>query len=687
MLKYKYRHRFTFVTISLTLIFIAIGLQLVNLQIVNGESYEEESQHKLLKNRRIIASRGKILDASGTPLAYNRISYSVEITKTSISNDGLNKMLLKLVNIFEKNNDSYNDNLSNYLEFDPMEFGAYLNTDSSLKRWKNDIVNDDEDLTKLANAKKVFNYLRKEKFAIDDKYSDEEAYKIMTLRYEILINGYTILDALNLANDVSIKSISEIEEQNHHLPGIATNIEPMRKYADIESIAHIIGYTSNISSEEYEELKDDGYYLTDYIGKMGIEKYCEDDLRGTDGTKSVEVDIWGKQFNEINSEDAVSGKNLTLTIDMDLQNIAYDSLKNTIKDIRTSSQGGSANYNDAYFGSVVALDVSSGAVLAMASFPSYDPSIFLEDSSNKEAQKEIASLYDPENKVTSQYNRAISGTYPPGSTFKPLVGLTALEEGIITKNTIINDPGYMYVEGVKLTCLEWRNGQGAHGNQTLKDGLRTSCNMFFYNLGIMTGINKITSWASKFGLGEKTGIELTGEREGIIASPEYHETLDLDYKFGKVMTAHASIGQSYNLYTPLQLASYVSTLASDGKKYNVHLIKSKSDASGENVEETKIEYEDLKINSESLEAVKEGMLAVTSSGTASGYFNDLTYDVAAKTGTAQTYEQNHSDNGVFIAYAPADDPKIAVAIVVERGVYGAYTAPIARDIFEAYIGK
>ncbi|MEN8906085.1 MAG: penicillin-binding transpeptidase domain-containing protein [Clostridiales bacterium] len=687
---YKNKFRFNIITIIVSLIFLVILFQLINLQIVNGAKLENESQHKFLKDRRITAPRGLILDRNGEILATNRMSFSVDIAKTSQSEDELNSMILKLVNIFEKNNDFYEinaeSNLKNYLEFNPLKFGVYLNKKSTLKRWKNDIANNKNDIKKLDKASDVFKYL-KNKFNVDKNYNDSQAYKIITIRYALLINGYTIMDSLKIANDISLKSVHEIEEKSHQFPGVSTNIESKRKYLCSDSYAHILGYTAKINSAEYNNLESKGYYMNDFIGKMGIEKYAENSLRGKDGEKSVEVDLWNKEFNEINSTPEIPGDNVTLTIDSKLQNVAYNSLKKTITDIRTGIMGGTSNYHDTYFGSVVAMDVNSGEILALASYPSFNPSIFLDDEKNKESQKAIAELYVPSNTKTSQYNRAITGLYPPGSTFKPLVSICGLEEGVITKNSIINDPGYMYVEGVKLSCLEWRSGLGAHGNQTLRDGLKTSCNMFFYNLGMMIGIEKIDSWSKYFGLGEKTGIEIPGEEKGLRSNPKTHELKGRDYAFGKVSTANTSIGQGDNLFSPIQLASYTSTIASRGKKYNPHIIKTISNNSGNKKNNTKIEYTQLKLNESSINAVEEGMVDVTISGTASGAFSDLPFSVAAKTGTAETGVVGHSDNAVFIAYAPVGNPKIAIAIVVERGVYGSFTAPIAHDIFQEYLVK
>jgi penicillin-binding protein 2 len=679
------KDKFNLVGASLIIVAMIITFQLINLQIVNGVKLEEESQQKLLRNRRIIAPRGNIYDRNGTPIAINRLSYTIEITKTMQTEGGLNDMLLSLVKIFEENNDDYEKDLENYLT-PKMEYGEYIkNSLQSIENWKKDITGGNKRIiNKLKTPKDIFDYFKNEKFEIDDKYSKEDTYRIMALRYEIMIRGYSILNSLTIAKDVSKATVAKIEEENHKFPGVSTNIEPMRKYLNVEPIAHVIGYVANINSQEYNDYKKNGYYMTDYIGKMGIEKSYEDYLRGTDGQLSLESDIWNRKSNQLREDNAIPGNDITLTIDMKMQTAAMKSLKKNIDEIRTTGKG-RGNYKDTYFGSAVAIDVKTGEILVMASYPSFDSSIFIADQKDTDKQKAIEDLYDVENTTTSQYNRAILGIYPPGSTYKPLMGIAALEENVINKDTIIEDPGYFVEEGVKLTCLEWRLGMGAHGPITLKDGLKTSCNIFFYKLGIMMGIDKIDQWAKKFGLGEKVGIEIEGENRGVRSNPSYHESL-YDYKFGKVLTAYSAIGQGYNLFTPLQLTNYVSTLANGGKKYHPFLVKSVSGSDGKLIENTESEYEDLKLSKDNVNSVKKGMVAVTSEeeGTAVDVFKGFPYNVAAKTGTAQKGEENHSDYGLFIAFAPAEDPKIAICVVIERGVYGAYAAPVAKDILSEY---
>jgi penicillin-binding protein 2 len=239
--------------------------------------------------------------------------------------------------------------------------------------------------------------------------------------------------------------------------------------------------------------------------------------------------------------------------------------------------------------------------------------------------------------------------------------------------------------------MDWRNGYGAHGYITLSRALAVSCNIFFHEIGVMTGIDNIDKWAKLFGLGELTGIEIPGEQKGIRSNKEYKKLVS-PYVWGKADTASSSIGQLYHEYTPLQLANYVATIANGGKKYKPHLIKYITDYNGNIIESTGIEFEELPLSKDTITAVKSGMIAVTNSvdGTAVHIFDGLPYKVGGKTGTAEAYVEGQSNNGVFIAYAPADldkVPQIAVAVVIEHGVYGMYAAPVAREIITAYLSK
>ncbi|HOJ09337.1 MAG TPA: penicillin-binding protein 2 [Clostridiales bacterium] len=683
--KRVFKDRYNIIIMLLLLAGAAIIYKLVDLQIINGNQYFEDSQYKLLMNKKIMAARGNIFDRNGVPIAINRVGFNVQIVNARLKEAELNSMLLDLCKILEKNGDNYYNSFSKYVTYDPLDFGSEAKkSQERLEKWIKDNYIKIE-ITGSIDIKVLFKALR-ERYGIDKKYTDEEAYKIMVMRYEV--RNYTSLNSVLLAKDVSTESVAEIEERHHIFRGVTTDIEYMREYINANLASHVIGYVRGIDADTYNKLKNEGYSINDIIGKTGIEYSAEKELRGTPGTKKVEVDTRGRLTRVIEETPAIPGNNVVLTLDMNLQKIATGILEKRIKEIRLLN--GLYHFHDAFAGAVVAIDVNNGEVLAMASYPGYDPSIFLAGPENKEAQQAIMDLNDPSQKeITSEYNRAISGRYAPGSTFKPLIGIAALEEGVITPSTVIYDKGYVTYDGMRFTCMDWRNGKGAHGAITLSHALATSCNIFFHEAGVMTGIDNIDKWAAYFGLGVKTGIELPGEIEGIRSNKEYKKQVS-PYIWGKADTASSSIGQLYHEFTPLQLANYVATIANGGIKYKPHLIKCITKCDGKILKETEIEYEQIPVKEETMEAVKKGMVAVANSvdGTAVNVFKDLPFKVGAKTGTAEAYREGQSNNGVFICYAPAEldkTPQIAVAVVIEHGVYGMYAAPIAREIISEYL--
>ncbi|MCR4435648.1 MAG: penicillin-binding protein 2 [Clostridiales bacterium] len=690
-MKERLKDRFFMFGAFLVLMGVVITGQLVNLQIVKGEYYDTQSQRRLLNNVQIVAPRGNIVDRNGIPIAVNRLGFVVQMIKTKTDTASLNEMLLRLVNIFEKNNDTYYKSLSKYLTINPFAFGSAVNqSESKLDKWKKEMAVKAKDVELMNTPEEVFRYLRTVKFKIDNKYTDEEAYKIMTMRYETLIRGYSSTSPIVLASDVSEETVAEVEERHNEFPGVTTDVEPKRKYIDAETTAHVVGYVRGLDQSEYERLKDSGYEMNDIIGKSGIELQAEQDLKGKDGQKRIEVDTGGRLTEEIDQKPAQPGNDVVLTLDLKLQKVAMDSLKKNIEMIRNKQGAANVknNMGDAVAGSVVAMDVNNGEVLVLGNYPSYDPSVFLEGADNKEAQKIITELFDPNNEGKPAFNRAISGRYAPGSTFKPLVGIAGLEEGYITPDTIINDPGVYDVDGMRFTCMEYRNGQPAHGDLKLDRALATSCNIYFHKLGVMMGIDNIDKWARYFGLGDVTGIDIPNEAKGILAGKEYKKKVYND-EWRRADTAQAAIGQLYNAFTPIEMANYVSTLANGGKRFKPHLIKRViSSSDGSVVREEKPQYEQVPIKKETIDAVKKGMVAVTNAedGTAVSVFHDFPFQVAGKTGTAETGDIHHSNNGVFICYAPANDPKIAIAVVIERGVFGYLAAPVAKDIMAEYFG-
>ncbi len=683
----KLKNRYVIMMICISLITAVILYQLLEIQIVKGEYYDDLSQRKILSSREIAAPRGKILDRNGVTIASSRIGFIVQIVKTKTDNDRFNDVLLNLIKLFEKNNVSYYKTLSKYLAISPYGFGSYINqSQNRINTWIKEIALSSSDAKNLKTPQEVFNYLREKKYKISSRYTDEEAYKIMTLRYELTTKGYTSINPVVVAEDANWATVAVLEESSVDYPGITTDSQSFRSYYDASFIGNVLGYVGGINEDEYKNLKDKGYNLNDIIGKDGIEKQAETYLKGKDGKKTIAIDMGGRQTEELSKDPAVPGNNVQLTIDMNLQKIATESLKRNIDLIRNRNGGTNVrgNLGDAYAGSVVAIDVNNGEILAMASYPSYDPNIFLASKDNKDAQKAISALYKSDS-GNPTFNRAIAGRYAPGSTFKPLVGVAAIENGVVTPDYTVNDTGTLKIDGMNFYCLEYRNGLGSHGVINLRRALATSCNIYFHQVGRLTGINVIDQWAKTFGLGEKTGIDLPGEYKGIRSNPEFKKTLT-KYSWGNADTAQTSIGQLYNAYTPIELVNYISTLANGGKKFTPHIIKEVTKPDGSVLMKTPNDFTQINLKPETLSAVREGMVAVTNSsdGTAVSVFKDFPFKVAGKTGTAETGDTSHSNNGVFVSYAPADNPRIAIAVVIERGVFGYFAAPIAKDIMTEY---
>lgn len=642
---------------------------LVNLQIVNGQEYLDSSIKRIITKGVVYANRGNIYDRNGIPIAGNRMGYCIEYVDTGLPNKEKNEMLLKFINLLEQNGDTYKSTLRTI--FNIKDFTFRVNKEGLIKQ----IAMNDEDRNYLmeADPKEVFRYMREKTFGIDRKYTDEEAFRIMELRYEMLIKPAKLENPLLIAEDVSIETITVLEERNAEFPGFSTFTKPFRVYYDAEVIAHVLGYMGNIGnyyeewSQKYPEL---GYTPNDLVGVSGIELALEHDLRGINGIIRKEVDAEGRLASYEVEVAPKPGKDVYLTIDLNLQKAALESLERNIEIIRNKNH--KDNFHDANAGAVVAMDVKTGEILAMVSYPTFDPAVFLERD-----YEQISYLLNHPDKIT--LNRACNGVYAPGSTYKPLVAIAALESGVITPNQKVNCPYKKIIGG-----LVWTNPEGNQGYINLERALATSSNMFFFQIGFETGIDNIVKWAKNFGFGSKTGIEIA-EDIGSLASREY-KLKYLNEGWVPADTCNASIGQLYNAFTPIQLVNYVASIGNGGKLYTPHLVRKKVDVNGI-VTETEIKYRDTTAKLSTIKAVQKGMVAVANSqdGTAVEIFRDFPFDVAGKTGTAETAQKGkQSSNALFVCYAPADDPEIAVAVVVERGVRGAFTAPIAKDVLTAY---
>lgn len=673
--KHEGLDRYIIIAIFVIIASVAIIYNLANIQIVNGQKYRKESVYRLSASGSIYPKRGDIFDRNGVPIAGSRMGYCVQYVDVNMPDDEKNHMLLEAIKILEKDNKTIKSRLTNFIDINPVRF----NTDKT-DDFKNMIVKSKEDAKYIITADQAFQYLREKTFGIDDSYTVEEAFKIMQLRYEILLSKPRINNPMILAEDVSKEAMSQLEERSSELRGVSTFVKPYREYYETATLVpHVLGYVGQINADELKSYNDEIekqkdkvlYDANDIVGKMGIEKAAESILRGVKGSTFKEVDENGRTTTSYLERAPESGEDIYLTIDLDLQRVAAESLERNIKQIRTA--GGKKNFGDANAGAVIAMDVKTGEILAMVSYPDFDPRIFIEN--------DIAAINELwNNKDSPSVNRATSGNYAPGSTYKPLVAVAALESGVITPYTRVRCPYKEEIGDMIFTNLE-----GDQKYINLEKALETSSNMFFYKVGVQTGIDRIVEWAKTFGFGQKTGIEV-GEAIGSLASKEY-KMREFGEEWYPANTAMASIGQLYNAFTPIQIANYISTIANGGKKFTPHLIRMAVDGKGQIAYESPKDYKQIPAKQSTIDAVQKGMRAVVNAtdGTAANSFKDFPFTVAGKTGTSETgYEATSSSNGLFVCYAPYDDPQIAIVVVVEHGVWGAWTAPIAKDIMMEY---
>lgn len=668
------RIRYNILTILVYIVGIVLLAQLFNLQIVHGEEYRETSNTKLTRESVLKADRGSIKDSSGTMLASVDAQYSIVLYKTKVNNETLNTTILKLLNILSTNSDSYVDNF--LIDVNPYRFK--LEEEESQKKWKK-ANNIDEDAT----AEEAFNYFKNKYDIASDNV--EDIRKILAIRYEISYKGYSSTKSIEIASNISRQSLEQIKERNAEFSGVEVVETPVRVYPLKTTASHILGRIGRIESSELEG-NEDIYNQNDIIGKSGIEYVFEKYLKGTDGVKQIDMNVDGTITDEYVSKEAVSGSDVILTIDSKLQAVTEQALADNINKI--ANHGFSQENNPADAGAAVVLNVKTGEVIAMASYPDYDPSSFVNGIDTNTWNYYINGDTKP------LENKAISAMYSPGSTYKMVTALAGLETGTITPKTKINDTGVFRKYNSSWKC--W-NRYG-HGYLNVSQAIEHSCNYFFYDLGDRLGIDNLAKYSYYLGLGHKTGIELKGEIDGVLASNEIAKQENRVWNPGE--TISAAIGQSYNTFTPLQMAKYVAMIANRGKNLDVTIVKSIINPDGSEVSRDEYEsyvneklglqqenVEEMSFKEENIEAILEGMRGVTSEsgGTAYSTFRNFNIEVGGKTGSAQTGVQGKT-NAWFVGFAPFDDPEIAIVVFVRNGGHGSYTAEVARDIIAQYFG-
>lgn len=458
----------------------------------------------------------------------------------------------------------------------------------------------------------------------------------------------------------------------HILDGTKVSARLTRFYPKRDLFTHVVGYVGRINDRESKIINPINYSGTDSIGKIGIEKFYEESLLGEVGSDHVETNARGRVMRVIDHVSPVAGNDLQLHLDSRLQQVAYEAFSGER-------------------GSLVAIEIETGGVLAMVSAPSYDANPFVSGIS----QKAYDALLNSEDKP--MFNRSIRGQYPPGSTIKPLFGLIGLQSQSITTDTKIEDPGYFLMEGIERPWRDHNSERGGHGKGVdLAKAIIESCDVFFYKMGVKIGIDTLATSSEAFGLGKKTNIDLPGERSGIMPSRIWKKNARGASWFDGD-TINVSIGQGFMLTTPLQLAVMTARIASRGDLIQPQIVKSINGVENPTIKVT----ESSKISDKHWNYIHESMRDVVHSnrGTARGINKDLTYNIAGKTGTAQVISINASDeydrskiserqwdHALFVAFAPAEDPKIAVALIVENGEHGSSAAaPIARTVIDTYI--
>ncbi len=671
--------RFIILRIIIAVMLAAIVWKMFDLQITKGDQYLEVANNRLTTNIVEKAPRGEILDRYGTKLVSNKVGYSVVMQKTDMKDTELNEVINNLVNILISTDCEYYDNLpisSAPYEFDFKDENEDGSTDDEREAWFKENKRLKNAVNENMSAENIMQIYKK-LYNVSDSYTEDEQRRIIGIRYEAEQSGLSQTTLFTLADDISVDAVTQIKENQDEFRGFAVINNYVREYNYPGLATHILGRTGKISAEEYESNKDLGYGYNDIIGKQGIEQWGEKYLRGTDGTTGTTKDVSGNDITVLSDTAPVPGDYIVLTIDSDLQRVAEESLEKTITSIRNSSGVKAKDGADCNAGAAVVLDIKTGDTLALASYPTYDMSRFNED---------YESLI--ENDARPMVNRTVSGLYSPGSTFKPLTAIAALESGNLTTNEIIEDQGvYKYYKDYQPSCWIWNEYQMTHGKQNVVSAIENSCNYFFYEVGRRMGIDTLNEYAKKFGLGEKTGIELSEETAGHMANPDYKKQVvsnitSSDWYDGD--TLQAAIGQSYSLFTPLQLANYAATIANGGTRHKVNLVKTiRSSVDGSVVKEFGPEVEEqVDIDENTLNSIKQGMKRVVDEGSAAEIFANYGIQVGGKTGTAQVGDG--SNNAVFIAYAPFDDPQIAVSVVLEHGVRGTNAAQVAKDIFDKY---
>ena len=683
-----------FALVVVLLIALCAGT-LYKLQIIEGAAYYEESQNSLTSYPSVTAARGNILDRYGRVLVSNRECYNLKISDTRLFSDEVedpNAVILQMINLVEAAGETYTDDLPITLE-PPFEYTNMTDIQRTLLDAYLKAKGLDEDTT----AVELMSYFRT-RYEIANSYTAEEMRKIASVRYAVNVRYEINTNSYIFVEDASIDLISDLMGVVGNVVEVETSY--VREY-NTQYAAHILGYVQAMSEEDMAKYRPEdensGYDYDTKVGRDGVEAAFEDWLHGTNGEARVKRTANGTVTSTVYLEDPVPGNHVYLTIDIQLQEQAERILETGIYELQIERNDDNAEAvaegrldevrEDIQGGAIVVVDVKTGEPLAIASYPTYDLATIIEDYADL-----LEADYDP------LFNRALMGAYAPGSTFKPCTAIAGLTENIINTETQIECTGIFTKyesQGYAPACWIYTqmDGQLTHGYDNVTEALKDSCNIFFYTVADDLGIRKLMEYAEDFGLGESTGIELT-ETIGNMSNPDNHLNYDVDgWVDGD--TVQAGIGQSDSMFTPLQIAEYCAAIANGGTRHSAALLKSvRSYDYSRQLYQNKTEVLSTVDSADyNWAAVQRGMYLmandITSSSNTVYYtlgnygYNGVSLPVAAKTGTSQLGE-GKTNNAIFMCYAPFDDPEIAVAIVVERGLSGANLSRMARNVLDAY---
>ena len=675
----RFRVRIVLGAFILALVFFAFRLYKLQVVEYDGVANNVTTYTTLT---RVKAARGDILDTNGNMLVSNRASYDLVINHyVLLTASGTNNHLHRLISRCNEGNIEYSDSFPI-----SMERPFVYTLDDYNSTWRNyfQIYLKEKELDSDITAPQLVKRLR-ERYKIPVEWSEEEARAVIGLRYAMDLRGYIgSLPNHVFLSDVSDEALSAIVELN--IPGMFVEKTTVREY-NTKYAAHVLGFVGKMNAKQWEEYKEkEGYSMDSEIGQSGLEAAFEEYLHGVDGLRVDTVTSSGELIKSEYKEEPKAGANVEVSLDITLQRVAEEGLARTIEALRTAEPGPDGEEpdgKDAEGGAVVAIDVQTGQVLVCASYPTYDLSTYFENYNEI-----LETQYDP------LYNRALLGIYPPGSTYKMSMVIAGVRDNLIDSTTTIDDLGKFDKYGPEfvVNCLRWSNVRRTHGAITAAESLQVSCNYFYYDLGDRIHLSVMDDTAKSLGLGESTGIELP-ENIGHRANPETKKKLykgDLTRWF-QADQITAAIGQSDNRFTPMQLAVYTSALANKGTRYKATFLNRVVSADYRTLlrhSEREV-LSTLEITNEAYKAYHEGMILVTKktekfNGTAYTTFQNYPIPVAAKTGTAQSGSLTASDHGAFVCYAPADNPRIAIAIYGEKAGHGNTLATIARDIMDIY---